>query len=342
MAHRALFGYSVILIILKLTVLTAITALPAKNVFSSAITAPNIVLLTNQTRREIDLPALNIDEKLAMAAQAKADHLVANQYFAHTSPDGLSPWHWIKTYGYDYRSAGENLAVFFNSAEDVTSGWIASPTHRANIVSDRFTEIGVGVAQGTYDGYPAIFVAQMFGHELDEPTTESTSSNEPYSSISTKIIPRNNAYDVQVSLREANDALISLSDVTVPLVRDDNNLWSAQIPYNPENLDPFGEWLTITIQDLNNAQYVKELAYVLPNAQTADLFAFTQTEEPRLLGIVDFGQLENSFTKFYVYTAIALGLLLLTTMLLHGEARKSKTIAHTLAVMVIALLITFL
>ena len=65
--------------------------------------------------------------------------------------------------GYDFSSAGENLAVNFSDSKDVIDAWMNSPEHRANILSNKFTEIGVATAMGTYEGSQVVFVVQEFG-----------------------------------------------------------------------------------------------------------------------------------------------------------------------------------
>ncbi len=172
--HRALLGYSVLLILLKTLAVGVGISFPAASLFSSAITPNNIISLTNETRQSLDLPTLVVDNKLMAAAQAKAEDMMANGYFAHTSPSGVTPWYWFGAYGYDYRSAGENLAANFSQAEDVNAGWMASPSHRENIVSDRYAEIGVGVVQGEYENYETTFVVQMFGFEQGSETIAAT------------------------------------------------------------------------------------------------------------------------------------------------------------------------
>jgi hypothetical protein len=138
--------------------------------------------LTNQERKALSLPALAVSPLLNVAAQAKANDMAANSYFAHVSPDGKTPWYWIEQAGYHYRYAGENLAVNFTDSQDVTHAWMNSPTHRANIVKASYTQIGTGVAQGTYQGTPTIFVAQDFGDPAvvapiaEAPATPSTAS----------------------------------------------------------------------------------------------------------------------------------------------------------------------
>src|SRR3989339_311749 len=161
--HRVLAGYSILLVLLKVLAIIAPIALPSSSLYSSAITPENIVNLTNQTRDNLDLPKLAVNDLLTQAAAAKAQDMAANNYFAHISPSGLTPWSWMIQAGYKYKYAGENLAVHFTSAEGVQEGWLASPSHRANIVNKNYSEIGVGVAMGEFEGFPTTFVVQMFG-----------------------------------------------------------------------------------------------------------------------------------------------------------------------------------
>ena len=117
----------------------------------------------NQSRSANGLPGLQEDPLLDAAAQAKANDMVANNYFAHTSPAGLTPWYWFAQVGYNFDYAGENLAVNFSDSEDVTNAWMNSPEHRANILDANYTEIGMATAQGTYNGHPATYVVELFG-----------------------------------------------------------------------------------------------------------------------------------------------------------------------------------
>ena len=122
-----------------------------------------VAVLTNDAREEESLLALSESEVLARGAQLKADDMASKGYFSHTGPDGSAPWKWFQAAGYRYEYAGENLAVNFNESEDVVDAWLKSPTHRANIMKANFTEVGIGVATGTYKGKEATFVVQFFG-----------------------------------------------------------------------------------------------------------------------------------------------------------------------------------
>ncbi|MCR4279726.1 MAG: CAP domain-containing protein [Candidatus Zambryskibacteria bacterium] len=129
--------------------------------------------LTNEKRIDQSLPQLSENVILNQAAQLKAQDMASKSYFAHTSPEGRTPWYWLEAVGYTYTYAGENLAVNFVDSEDVTEAWMNSSTHRANIVHGAYTEVGTGVATGMYKGRQTVFVAQVYGRPRinPQPTT---------------------------------------------------------------------------------------------------------------------------------------------------------------------------
>jgi hypothetical protein len=122
-----------------------------------------IVDLTNNERQAGSLGTLRRNSVLDEAARMKAEHMAKNEYFAHYSPDGVSPWFWFGRVDYNFVHAGENLAIHFTDSEDVVDAWMDSPTHRANVLNGNYTEIGVGTAEGTYEGYDTVYVVQLFG-----------------------------------------------------------------------------------------------------------------------------------------------------------------------------------
>jgi uncharacterized protein YkwD len=131
--------------------------------FLAAIVPAEIIALTNQERAQNGVGQLTDNAELDAAAQAKAEDMATKGYFSHISPDGETPWQWITNAGYQYQYAGENLAVRFINSSDVVNAWMASPSHRANIVKPVYTDIGVGAAEGNYEGQPATYVVQYFG-----------------------------------------------------------------------------------------------------------------------------------------------------------------------------------
>ena len=118
---------------------------------------------TNAARVADGLSSLQVNPLLTEAAQEKANDMVTNDYFAHTSPAGVTPWDWFEKVGYTFTYAGENLAVDFSDSQDVTSAWLNSPEHRANILNANFTQIGIAIATGTFEGQPSVYVAEEFG-----------------------------------------------------------------------------------------------------------------------------------------------------------------------------------
>ncbi len=118
---------------------------------------------TNNERMVLSELPLKRNALLDQAAQLKADDMAKNHYFAHNSPTGVTPWHWFDEVSYQYSHAGENLAVHFTDSNEVVKAWMNSPTHRANIVNGSYTEIGVGTAEGEYEGFKTVFVVQLFG-----------------------------------------------------------------------------------------------------------------------------------------------------------------------------------
>lgn len=129
----------------------------------STILPAVIVNLTNEERSDDSLEVLTRSDVLDAAAKLKAEDMAKNEYFAHYSPTGVSPWYWFDQVSYNFVHAGENLAVHFADSGDVVDAWMESPTHRANIMNGNFTEIGVGTAKGRYKGSSTVFVVQLFG-----------------------------------------------------------------------------------------------------------------------------------------------------------------------------------
>ncbi len=149
-------------------VVAKIIAIIAVSIYASVarvsdITPTTIISLTNQARTANKVTALKTNTLLTKAAQAKANDMVQRQYFAHVSPTGTTPWAWFKQAGYSYTYAGENLALDYISAEDVTAAWLNSPSHRANLLSSKYKDIGVAVVTGTINGSSSLIVVQEFG-----------------------------------------------------------------------------------------------------------------------------------------------------------------------------------
>ncbi|PJA87818.1 MAG: hypothetical protein CO140_02240 [Candidatus Moranbacteria bacterium CG_4_9_14_3_um_filter_40_7] len=131
------------------------------------ITKEEVINLVNQSRKTEGLDILTENEKLNLAAGQKAEDMIKENYFAHNSPGGKTPWFWMEKNNYDYHYAGENLAMDFHNAFDQHLAWMKSPTHRKNILNQEFREIGVAVKQGVIEGHLAIITVQEFGTPMN-------------------------------------------------------------------------------------------------------------------------------------------------------------------------------
>lgn len=131
---------------------------------SSNLTQQGTIVETNNQRVENNLPILRENIKLNEAAKAKARDMFARQYFEHVSPIGRGPADLAKSADYDYLIIGENLALGnFENDKKLVEAWMNSPGHRANILNNKYTEIGVAVEKGIYEGRSVWMAVQEFG-----------------------------------------------------------------------------------------------------------------------------------------------------------------------------------
>ncbi len=120
--------------------------------------------ITNLDRSENGLPPLHLSKRLTQAAQEKAADMFAKNYWAHFAPDGsTTPWMFIKDSGYQYVYAGENLAKGYTTSDSVVQAWMNSPSHRENMLSKNYTDVGFAVEPGHLQGEDTVLVVEMFG-----------------------------------------------------------------------------------------------------------------------------------------------------------------------------------
>ncbi|MEV8638159.1 CAP domain-containing protein [Streptosporangium sp. NPDC051023] len=106
------------------------------------------VRLVNIERRRAGCAPFRIDRRLVQSARAHSAEMAASDVFSHNSPDGKSPWQRMEAAG--YRNGGaENIGRGFTSAAEAVHGWLASSSHRGNILNCALTATGVGVMGGS-------------------------------------------------------------------------------------------------------------------------------------------------------------------------------------------------
>lgn len=135
---------------------------------STDLTIGGIISKTNAERVAIGLKPLSENRELDNSASKKVDDMFTKQYFEHISPEGVGVADLAKNEGYEYILIGENLALGgFKNDADVVAAWMASPGHKANILNDRYTEIGVSVKKDLYEGNEVWIAVQHFGMPMD-------------------------------------------------------------------------------------------------------------------------------------------------------------------------------
>lgn len=117
--------------------------------YATNVSPSGLLAETNNQRAANGLGGLGLNGLLNQAAQAKANDMVASNYWSHNSPSGATPWTFITNSGYSYSTAGENLAYGFATSSETIIAWMNSAAHRANILGGKYTEVGFGIANST-------------------------------------------------------------------------------------------------------------------------------------------------------------------------------------------------
>ncbi len=148
---------------------------------------------------------MKLNENLIEAAQQKAADMFAHNYWAHFSPAGRSPWSFITSVGYQYIFAGENLARDFGREEDILKAWMASPTHRDNILNPKYQEVGLAVVDGSLKNSETTLVVQLFGaqskaQEISAVTTAHAQTKGIFQPQPSKKLPPFSSFDLTKSV----------------------------------------------------------------------------------------------------------------------------------------------
>lgn len=161
--HEALFAYVLLLAVFNLGIRFFHEKAPDVLGYATDIRVEQLLDATNARRKEAGLDPLTLNSALSQAAAAKAADMFANNYWAHNSPLGKTPWDFVISAGYRYTLAGENLAKNFQTSSGVVDAWMNSPTHKANIVKAGYRDVGFAVVNGILSGEETTLVVQMFG-----------------------------------------------------------------------------------------------------------------------------------------------------------------------------------
>lgn len=237
--------------------------------FAGGISSGEVITLTNESRAIAGLSVLTENKDLSLAATEKANDMINNDYFAHTSPTGVDPWHWFKNAGYNYKYAGENLAVNYTNAKDQDTAWMNSPTHRANILNSHYQEIGVAVVAGKIGGKDTLVTVELFG--------------SPFVAVADQVAP---------STPSSGESV--LADASIPLVKGVET--SALIPVNQ------GSWAEKMITGLRMRMSFVEFVTLM----SMFFLLFTTFAAPSLLVMKAYEMLEAIFQAKKAENRVAL------------------------------------
>ncbi len=148
--------------------------------YATSMSVAELLNDTNTERGDNGLGGLTINAQLNSAAQAKANDMVARDYWSHNTPDGDAPWVFFVNAGYNYQTAGENLAYGFDSSATAVTAWMNSPEHRANILNSTYKDVGFGFANSSnYQGTgPETIVVAEYGSSQQQVAAAPTASDQ--------------------------------------------------------------------------------------------------------------------------------------------------------------------
>jgi uncharacterized protein YkwD len=115
--------------------------------------------LLNSVRSVYGSGNVSYDARLGVAAQAHADDMLANNFFAHQGSDGSGAGQRIRRAGYNWRAWGENIAKGQQSEEAALRGWVNSPGHQSNNVNPNFEDFALARAGAGRDLYWVLVLA---------------------------------------------------------------------------------------------------------------------------------------------------------------------------------------
>jgi hypothetical protein len=162
--------------------------------YATSMSIQGLLNSTNTARANNGVTTLKLDSRLDASAQAKANDMVTKDYWSHNTPSGDPPWVFIDAQGYAYQKLGENLATGFNNEQATIDGWMASPSHRENLLDPAFADVGFGYANITNytaaGGGPMTVIVAHYGKPaVKSAQTTAPSAAAPVSSAPTAPTP---------------------------------------------------------------------------------------------------------------------------------------------------------
>lgn len=211
--------------------------------YATSMSVNQLLVATNTQRAAGGVKNLSLNDKLTAAAQAKANDMATRNYWSHYTPEGNAPWVFVTNQSYSYQKLGENLAAGFDDEQSTIDGWMASPSHRENLLDSAFTEVGFGFANiadyTAAGGGPMTVVVAFYGQPVV--------AAQPIASAQVRALPERNLAETQTSNTEVksesevarpnstqpvNNQTLSPSAKTRPVKTSNAQLVSSNLPYS--------------------------------------------------------------------------------------------------------------
>jgi len=188
------------------------------------LTIDGVLSATNLHRQNNGAGALKINPTLNQAAANKLSDMFAQQYFEHESPQGQGPADVVEAVAYSYLRVGENLALGnYNDDAGLVQAWMDSPGHRRNLLDDGFTDIGIAVAPGQFEGQQTWLAVQTFALPASACPNSNQQLQTQFDQQSTKLSSTQSDLDSQLIKLDQTKAELATLDETIEQLREDAN-----------------------------------------------------------------------------------------------------------------------
>jgi len=299
---KILLGFVILLFVAKISLSLTQINFPG-NAFFADITKSELLLMLNQTRNSLGLNALKENTQLGQAAELKAQDMISNGYFNHTSPSGISPWHWFSEAGYNYKYAGENLAIGFYESKEVYRAWLDSQSHKDNIISPYYSEVGTAIASDPNNN-GAIIVVQLFG-------TQKTAASSPAAKTQTatsQTQPAGNAEQETIEIQPTtvgNAVSVSENTQTTAKTEVESKVLSSSIAIqNPTGSEINNFYSKILNFILTSGQNI--LQYIIYGLLAAAVCAFVYVSSHSIESQINSGTALSGLTVIMILIASSL------------------------------------
>lgn len=193
--HKSYWPYLPMLAIVLAGVLVNMVWAPHSGgvlAYATNVSINGLLAETNSERLTAGQSGLVINQKLMAAAQAKANDMASRNYWSHITPEGQQPWWFVTNAGYDYQATGENLAYGFDNSDATVTGWMNSPSHKANLLNAAYQDVGFGIANAAdYQGVgQQTVVVAMYGKVLGTTTAAAVTPPAPAAAPSNITAPQ--------------------------------------------------------------------------------------------------------------------------------------------------------